>query len=169
MQDTFKEQLVKRQIKHKDILIRIIILSLVFIIGYILAMVLPFLSFFIFGTYIFLTYLIISTLKIEYEYILTNDVLDIDIIYNKRKRKNVFTISLRDVEIMAHINSSGYKEMSYKKIKTKDFSSGTLNENIYVFFITYKGEKVKVIIEPNTSFVNTISRRLSPTKLYVKE
>lgn len=169
MKDVFKEQLIKKQIKLKDIVTKVIILLLAFFAAGIMALIFPILSFVFLIVFLFLCYTTISTLRVEYEYVLTNDELDIDIIYNKNKRKNLFSGNIKDIEIMANINDTNHKEKFNTPKITKDFSSGTVNENTYIFITQYKGERVNIIIEPNDEFLSTISKSLSRTKLFINK
>lgn len=169
MKDVFIEQLVKKQIKPKDIVKKGVILLIAFVATFIMVVLLPILSFMFLILFIFLSYTILSTLRVEYEYILTNDNLDIDIIYNKNKRKNLFSNNIRDIEIMANINDTTNNEKFNNLTTIKDFSSGNNNENTYIFITRYKGDIIKVIIEPNDVFLSAMSKRLSKTKLYINK
>ena len=100
--DTFGEQLVKKATTGADWAKRIGIA----VLGLVLATVLMWLSFF--TGFMILTMLAVGALfglvwlltgmSYEYEYILTNDDLDIDKITGKRKRKRLITLKMNTVE-----------------------------------------------------------------------
>ena len=100
--DTFGEQLVKKATTGADWAKRIGIA----VLGLVLATVLMWLSFF--TGFMILTMLSVGALfglvwlltgmSYEYEYILTNDDLDIDKITGKRKRKRLITLKMNTVE-----------------------------------------------------------------------
>ena len=100
--DTFGEQLVKKATTGADWAKRIGIA----VLGLVLATVLMWLSFF--TGFMILTMLAVGALfglvwlltgmSYEYEYILTNDDLDIDKISGKRKRKRLITLKMNTAE-----------------------------------------------------------------------
>ena len=104
--DRFSEQLVTKQSTGKDMFLRglylaaalLLVAAFVFFLGafglWILVIALS--AAVVWG----LVWLIQGTF-IEYEYIVTNDDLDIDKIIGKRKRKRLITVSLRSVKEIA--------------------------------------------------------------------
>ena len=94
--DIFIEKIVKN-IDFKDYLIAaglifasFIILGLVFVFY-----PLPFIILVVFFGLCYLLYYLISSRSIEYEYIVTNGELDIDIIIAKRKRKGYSRVKVK--------------------------------------------------------------------------
>lgn len=61
-------------------------------------------------------YYLCGFLSVEYEYIITNGTLDIDIIYAKRSRKRIATFELSDVESIEKYNWSDIDKRRYKKV-----------------------------------------------------
>jgi len=169
MDDIFKEQLVKRHTTSKDITKKVAMLVVALIPIFIIYTIIPITIMLLAPAYAFFVYVMLSTVQVEYEYVLTNTDLDIDIIYNKKRRKNLFSGSLKDIEIMAHIEDKNHEGIFNTAVKTKDCSSGVTKENTYAFFIAYKGERTKFIIEPDEDFLQIISRTLIRTKFYRKK
>ena len=88
---------------------------------------------------------------IEFEYILTNGIIDIDKIIGKRKRKRLASLDCRNFEIIAPLNSSYFKE--YEKApfaKKLDASSGT-NDSRRCFAVcpAKEGGRMLFVFEPN--------------------
>lgn len=100
--DTFGEQLVKKMNTGADWAKKIGLA----ILGLLVATVLMWLSFFTgFTVFIFLSVgclfglvWLVTGMNYEYEYIITNDDLDIDKITGKRKRKRLITLKMNTVE-----------------------------------------------------------------------
>lgn len=167
MGDVFKEQIVKKEDTKKDMRKRAAIISgaAFFSIG----------SYYLLGisslplilVIIIIAYFLINRTFIEYEYIYTNGLLDIDCIYNKSKRKHILTVNTDSFDIMAHIDDKEHLA-PYENLKIKDFSSGEIYGNTYVFVTYYKGEKVKFIIEPNEEMLEIMNIALTPRRLFKK-
>lgn len=166
MSDIFKEQLVKREKNTKDDFKKMLIcaISVAFSIlaviglglgaGLVIVLVIALIaSYFIYN------------MNIEYEYSVTNGDIDIDRIYNKSRRKRVFSGSCGDIEIMAHINDKEHLG-SYTDAKVYDFSSGGIYGNTYVFVTEFKGKKAKIVIEPNDEILNAMAVVLTGRKLF---
>jgi len=104
MGDVFKEQLVAKKRTIKDYILVILIMLVAIVL---LLFVIPMLGTFSLlavALILFGTYWLIQRFDIEYEYILTNDELDVDKIIGKSKRKKLLTVSVKEFEIMAHVN-----------------------------------------------------------------
>lgn len=103
----------------------------------------------------------------EFEYAYTSGNLDIDVIYNRRKRKRVFSGYVEEFEVMAPIDDGQHLFM-YDNVKTKDFSSGKILENTYVFVSVFKGKKRKFVIEPCNDILKAMRTDLPPGRMFVK-
>ena len=100
--DHYNEQLVRKLSEPKDMIIRILIVFLTLVVVSICigaAILFGFLPLIIIGGgACYLAYLLIGGTFIEYEYIVTNNDLDIDKISGKRKRKRLITVKLNTVK-----------------------------------------------------------------------
>lgn len=100
--DHYNEQLIQKQTEPKDIVIRVLIaiatvlLILVSVTATLMFNFTP-LILVAFGV-CYLAYLLFSGTFTEYEYIVTNNDLDIDRITGKRKRKRLVTVKLNTVK-----------------------------------------------------------------------
>ena len=168
MGDIFKEQIVKRQPSTKDSLKRVgLILAALFITLIVFTFV-PGLAPFIVVAIVFGAWYLMSFLKVEYEYAFTDGELDIDIIYNRARRKRVFTARVNDFEIMTHVDDKTHMGSFSGAQEVRDYSSGVTNENTYAFLINYKGKRLKVIIEPNAVMLKALATVLTRRRLHVK-
>ncbi|MBR6400336.1 MAG: hypothetical protein IKS17_03825 [Firmicutes bacterium] len=109
----------------------------------------------------------ITGLRVEYEYSYTNGTLDIDIIRNRSRRKQVFSAAVADFEIMAHIDDSDNLS-PYKDLPEADFSSGDKKDNTYVFVTVSRGKKCRFIIEPKEELLKAMLVDLTPRRLHMK-
>ena len=169
MREVFKEQLVKKQPSQKTKLIKAGVIFLLIIIFFlifpyagqftpIIMLALGFGAYYLFGTF-----------NVEYEYIFTNGELDIDCIYSKSRRKRQFTGVVRDFEIIAHVEDRNHTHAFDSATETKDYSSGIVKDNTYAFLTSYKGKKLKIIIEPDEVMVQAFSTAITPRKFFKKQ
>lgn len=181
MKDYFKEQLVKKVYTPKDKKKKIIIIVVsAFIILFLYELIssvgvlnpdyylsLMLLDFILSVLVIILALRFIANLNKEFEYIYTSGNLDIDVIYNKRKRKRVFSGYVEEFEVMAPYNDRQHLAM-YDALKSEDFSDNTVKVNTYVFVAVYKGKKKRFIFEPCPDIIKAIKTDLSPRRLFLK-
>lgn len=167
MGDIFKEQLVAKKRTPKDGIITILIIIAAVVVVFAVSLFIP--QAFLFAAVIvaFGAYWFIQRQNIEYEYTFTNGDLDIDKIINKSKRKRILTVSVKDFEVMAHVEDKDHAHELNGFQKTLDFSSGEVKPNTYAALLMHKNEKVKMIFEPNEEIVKGIFH-LIPRKLYIK-
>lgn len=104
----------------------------------------------------------------EYEYCFVDGELDIDVIYNKRRRRRVFSGESAEFEVMAHYTDSENLNF-YRNFRLKDFSGGAVTGNTYVFVSAYKGKKYRIAIEPNDKLIEALRMYIPPQKFFRKK
>lgn len=166
MSSTFKEYLIKQNKSPKDVAAQVgivagaIVLTLILLsiggslIGPILIVGIIFGAAFLF-----------SKFSREYEYILTNNELDIDVIYNRSKRKRVTTIDMKKIEIMASIEDASHKGDLEKGTKTINASDNSNGANTYAIIGQTQFGLTKVLITPNDEFLKELHRQ-APNKVF---
>lgn len=181
MKDFFKEQLVPREVNSKDknkrifilVAAALIILLLWEIINSVAALnpdyyyslmllIIVFAALTIFGAI-----RLINSINREYEYCYTEGNLDIDVILNKSRRKRVFSGYAEEFEVLASVYDGQHLAM-YDSLKTKDFSSGRIKDNTYVFVAVYKGKKRKFIVEPCNEILQALRIDMTPRRAFIK-
>ncbi|MCL2605007.1 MAG: hypothetical protein FWD90_11055 [Defluviitaleaceae bacterium] len=169
MGDVFKEQIIKRKPTARDFVFRVLLVAAAGLIFFLAMMFLP--SFgVIFGfAAMFGAWYGMSFLNVEYEYVFTNGDLDIDVIYNKARRKRLFTGQVNNFEIMCHVDDKVHIGDFASAQETRDYSSGESGENTYVFLTTQSGKRIKVIFEPNEKLLKAIGTVLTRRKLFIKQ
>lgn len=169
MADTFKEYLIKQQKSPQDTLAQTGI-----VLGAAVIVVLAFLfgGAFI-GPVIILAVLfgamtVFNRFNKEYEYILTNNELDIDVIFNKAKRKRVITIDMKAIDIMASIHDDRHKHQFNKpSCKVINASDGKNGDDTYAIMTSKDNAYYKILITPNQNFINEIYKQ-APHKVFKK-
>ena len=88
-------------------------------------------------------YYLMGFLSVEYEYIITNGTLDVDIIYSKRSRKRLATFELSDVESIDLYKGEHIDKNRYKKVVVACASGD--NDSYKLTFSGDSGLKIAVI------------------------
>ncbi|HEY8349379.1 MAG TPA: DUF6106 family protein [Clostridia bacterium] len=167
--DTFMEKLVTRKKTLTDHLITIgaVVGSALLIL---LALSIPILiqlglSIVLAAAAAYLGYRVITSRNIEYEYIVTNGDLDIDMIVSKRKRKRIFSANCKEFDIVSPVKSSHF-DQSVQSIKNRiDASSSIDSPDAYFITLNYNGERTLVIFEPTEKMLNNF-RLYIPRKVF---
>ena len=168
MGDVFKEQLVKRKSTFKDSAIKVCLVLVVVLIFMISFLFLQGFAIIVTAVAGFGAAFLMSFLNVEYEYIFTNGELDIDAIYNRSRRKRMFSGNVKNFEIMAHIDDRMREGEFSSAQEIKDFSSGVPGPETYAFLAVIKGKKTKVIIEPNEKMLKALANVISRRKLFLR-
>ena len=101
-----------------------------------------------------------SRLKIEYEYIIASAQVEFDVIYGARTRKEIFTISLDDVERIAPYNADNAKYIDSKKVsKVYDFCSAKKSKRRY--FMLVRKDRTNFVI-----YFDAVSRTLDVLRFF---
>jgi hypothetical protein len=93
--------------------------------------------------------------------------LDIDVIYNKSKRKRVITIDMKSIEIMASIQDTNRKDQLTKNAKVINASDGNNGADTYGIIVSKDSAIYKVLITPNETFLNNLHKQ-APHKVFKK-
>lgn len=151
--DTFIEKLVARKKTAIDfILIALVLLTILvslfffFMTNVRIGMGIDFLL--IVGL-IYFGYWLITSRNVEYEYIVTNGDLDIDMIVAKRKRKRIFSANCKEFEIVAPVKSSSFSQQ-VQSIKNRiDACSSADSPDAYFIVLNHNNNRTLVIFEPD--------------------
>ena len=161
MNEYMVEQLEKKETTATDILIKA---------SLIVATALSFLLFFVssVGTIVFIAlvfadYFLFKRLDVEYEYSYFDGSLDIAKIMSRESRKELFSTNIKEeMELLA---PSDAPELQYHQVeKTLDYSTKKTGNKTYTMVTLYKGQKVKMIFEPNEKMLN-IMKDVAPRKV----
>jgi hypothetical protein len=165
--DSFVEKLVKKDVEPFDYLFAILIILGSIIVVFVVSMFIKYLFIvtLVFFGMCYLSYYLISSRSIEYEYIVTNGELDIDIILARQRRKRIFNGKSKEFEILARIDSDKYSS-EYQTIKSKiNAVSSMRSKNIYFLVSRYKDNKTIVFFEPNEKIIKNL-KSYNPRKIF---
>ncbi|MBQ9519787.1 MAG: hypothetical protein IJR59_07835 [Firmicutes bacterium] len=110
----------------------------------------------------------ITGLNVEFEYSYTDGTLDIDIIRNRSRRKQIFSAAVADFEIMAHIKDTEHLS-PYKELPEVNMASGNILDNTYTFVTVYNGKRCRFVIEPKPELLKAMLVDLTPRRLHIKK
>ena len=115
----------------------------------------------IFGGVAVLIFLYKDRIKMEYEYTFTNNQLDFAQVYNNKKRKNLGTMNIRNVEACGLVSSGSFQRyINMQGIKRTNWFLNRDAELLY-FYFQKDGQKRIIIIEPSEEMTGMIKRSLS--------
>lgn len=154
--ENYVEQLVKKDFTKSDFAkYCLIVIALLAICGFI-SMLIGFASGFvvlIFGGYG--AFYLITGLRREFEYALTNDHLDVDVIIGGRSRKRLCGFDMEAMEICARVNDPDKSsEMKRRFAKTIEAASSPKGENVYFAVFAGEGGNNLLIFEPGEKMLN---------------
>ena len=163
--DRFSEQLVERASDKKGMFLKgLVVAGLILVLvllGYLMVLFQYSITLFCLvagAGAIWLAVYIMQGLNTEYEYIVTNDDLDIDKISGKRKRKRLISVDLKSVDEFApYLN-----ETELHSDVTVLAEDGTGIDMWYVFIETESTGKVAIIFNPDERTRKNIIGGLEP-------
>ena len=103
-------------------------------------------------------WLLASGLRKEFEYVLTNDHLDVDMIMARRSRKRLCSFDLEAMELCARISDPDRKgEMKRSFAKTIQAASSSDAENARFVVFAGEGGNNLLVFEPNDKIIEGMS------------
>lgn len=165
--DVFLEKIVKRTKNITDIaiVVGIVVLSLLLTV---ILLSLSFLRAFVpllFVGICYVAYAFIRNRNIEYEYIVTNGDLDIDMIIAQRKRKRIFSGNCKDFEMVAKL-SSGQYDYNTQNIKNRILAVSSMqSQDVYFISLVKDGQKQLVFFEPHPKMLESFKKYI-PRKIF---
>jgi hypothetical protein len=165
MNEMYAEWLVKRKTPAYAILLKIV-MGILCVIALLLALT-PFLG--IFGIIILVlvgvaTYFVFRNSNVEYEYLFVTNILSIDRIYGKSKRKKAWEGPMEGIQIVAPTGSTEAKDHETNNMKVLDFSSCEPDAKTYTLISQAGSETTKIIFEPNEKLLHCM-KMTAPRKV----
>ena len=116
----------------------------------------------IFGAAAFGMFIFRDRVKTEYEYTFTNGQMDFAQVFNNKKRKNLGTMNLKNVEAMGLVNSGSFNR--YINMPGIKRSNWFVNRDAQLFYFYFSKENVKriIIIEVSDEMQALIKRYAAP-------
>ena len=94
--------------------------------------------------------------SVEYEYIVTNDELDVDRIVAKRSRKRLVTVSSRSFDEFGAVEGSDImnRKRSFKVVLDASIGKGSVNR-YYATFNNKHGDRMLLIFNPTSKMIDS--------------
>lgn len=175
--DIFHEYIVTKKKELKDYLITLLLIGAAIVLTFVFAMLTMMYSQYlssiglllIVGVWWGAVYLI-KARNVEFEYILTNNEIDIDKIAARRARKRMCTINLKEIELCASINDARFKH-EYENAgdrSIKNYAGDITGERVYFIDFTMEAERTRVIFQPGDRMLSAMAR-VNPRLVHVKD
>lgn len=170
----FKEYLIKKQKTKLEIFLTVIIyLIAVILAAFMIRMMLALpglggiMALLAVGV-LYLARLIVTRFDKEFEYVQTGEYLDVDVIFNKSRRKRIASVSVENMEAVAPADSDeGKRILEGDYAKVIDATTGDKHTDVYYVVFNKNGRNL-LKIQPPTALVEEI-RRLAPSKVQLKK
>ena len=163
----FNEQVVKRANKPKNLIIKILsvlILIMIPIVFSVLAFVITaymfYIGLFLFMGGLYVVWYIFTSQKVEFEYSVAGDELEVAKVISLRKRKRVCKVPIREIEQL----EKGEKSVDGKKFSKSFIAARDIDaddENYYAVFNSAAYGKCLLIFSPNEQILEGMKRYLN--------
>ncbi|MGN0551524.1 MAG: DUF6106 family protein [Acutalibacteraceae bacterium] len=165
--DIFTEQIVKKKKTVQDTIVKISIILCLILIPFAFTAIAQLthtayfivVGFFLVLIGIYVAWYLITSLKQEFEYSVTNDNLTVDKIIAKRKRKKMLSMDIKKIDELSKLNSEDFDKRKYDKVIFAAESAD--DENVYACsFTTEKYGKCLLAFSPNEKVLNAMKPHL---------
>lgn len=168
----YSEYLVTRKKSFLDYLIMLVavfsgVCATIFLMPLLFAQLYGMFAFIGIAAIWYVVYLIIRSRTVEYEYCVTENILDVDIITGKQKRKGFVSIDLKNAEIIAPATVEFEQQFNKAGLENK-YMASMCDAKIMDFFVIYAdGENriSRLIFTPNQSVLEMI-RKANPRNTF---
>lgn len=106
--------------------------------------------------------ILFKRMNLEFEYSYFNGELDVDKIMNRETRKRMFSVNVKEMDIVAPTGSDALR--GYQQLKILDCSSQKADKSTYELVAMYRGEKLRMRFEPSNEMLNAM-RDIAPRKV----
>lgn len=165
MNDALYELIVARKPRPYDLIVRILVIFLIIAVA---VGGMPFIGMSAFLAAVLIAvlayYFIFPRLNVEYEYALLNHDMQIDVIYNRAKRKSLMNIDIQAAEIIAPRQSPRLK--SFHPDKVYDYSSGNPSAKVFAIHMPLDQKNVCIYIEPDSEMIDHMKQWMG-SKMYL--
>lgn len=164
----YKEYLVKRKKGVKEILLAIIIylVALALSIASLMFLNMAGLELLISVAFFYGGYKLASSFNREFEYTVTEDCVDIDTIFNASNRKKLISFKMKDVEIIAPVDSEKYGNYSESDYKVIDASTHSKDASVYFAAVEKNGKYLVKFDLPVAALEHL--RKYAPSKVVIE-
>lgn len=166
MNDTYVECMVRKQTKPILKFLKFFLITMAVLFGIATLCFGLLLTFALAVAFGLGAYFVARYSEIEFEYLYVDRQITVDKIFNQSRRKRVATYDCDKLEVFAPVFSYKLDDFKNRKVKTVDFSSGTIQQPDVRYAMYYDG-KEKILFEPNEAFVKALYN-IAPRKVFTK-
>ncbi len=170
-QDLFVEKIVKRMRKTKDVVLTVLLIVsatsfilFLILLPFVFDLILALLSLILIPLVIYILYRLITGMNKEYEYSLTNDMITIDRIVAKKRRKLLYNGSIKDFQLVASLDSDEYDQYLDKNCLHLDVRSGEPDKEDWFIVTKHEGSTLLILLEVDDRIKQHI-RRYNPRSI----
>ena len=165
--EVFNEQVVKRVNKPVNVIIRILAVMLLILVplicimlAYVITAYMIYVGLFLFIGGIYVVWYVFSQQKVDYEYSVNGDELDIAKVISLRKRKRVCKVPIRDIEKLDK-GEKTIDNMRFTKtfVAARDIDAD--DENYYAVFNSTAYGRCVLIFTPNEQILQGMKKYLN--------
>ena len=159
--DTYLEFIIRKKYTFGKIVLLIFLYTLASVLSvgvFLVAITSPVvmqLSGFLIALLFFGVWFVHKKLSVEYEYILTNDELDVDRIVAKRSRKRLVTVSVKNFDEFGQVedNSIFKRKREFKVVLDASIGKDSINR-YYATFYNKHGDRMLLIFNPTSKMTD---------------
>ena len=165
MGDSYKELMVKKEKGMKERFLRTLCVVLTVFVAFFWLMTQSIVAVIALILICVLDYYVFQCTDIEYEYLYLDKEISIDKIMAKTKRKQVATLKVEKMEILAPEKSYHLDSYKNRDVKTVDYSAGQnlAEQKLYVLY--YEGNQ-RYLLNLDEDFAKTI-QGIAPRKVFM--
>ena len=158
----FIEQVVKRDKTAKNLAIKIIAVVLLFVIPLLFVFLARFISFymalvgfFLFIAGLYIVWWVFTSQKVEYEYAVNGDSLDIAKVISLRRRKNVCRVNIKDIELL-EVGDKSVRDDHFRKVYEAAKNMSDTETNTYAVFSKPAYGRCLLVFNPNETILEAM-------------
>ena len=171
--DIYSETLIKKKLTAKEKTLVKLLFALILISSFVFILVIPFFSGYIglpfliylspaaFGVMLFLVWRKLKSMQLEYEYIITNDILDFDVIVQEKKRSRLISLDIKTIEEIASFKKGTIREESFNSIFHVERKEDSC-ENFYLIVSHPTHKRTLIVFTPDERMLDALKKTLIP-------
>lgn len=94
--------------------------------------------------------------EVDYEYVHTNDIFDIDKVIRNSSRRQILSIKLDQVSAVAPANSAAAQR--WANLKEEDFSDGISENSQYIMICSVNGKQRKLLLQLEPEMLHSLKQ-----------
>ncbi len=161
MKDVYTESIIPIAPRTVDNIIKYALLTLA-VASFGLFIVSPLVAVIAMAVFGFLFYRQMSKTDAEYEYIHTNDVFDVDLVTRNSSRRQLLSLQLKQVVLVAPADAD--EMAAYNRLKAKDYSGNGDEASVYAMVYSKNGEMQKLLLQLDEKMVRSLKQWM-PSKV----